>query len=92
MAASAKGNGDVRRSLLGRALHQERALPISGSVGRVVVVSTEEPFRALISTETELPRGRIRVGFASRRLAFIGGSCSAWGQGAATAVTTLAPR
>jgi hypothetical protein len=46
----------------------------------------------LISTETELPRGRIRVGFASRRLAFIGGSCSAWGQGAATAVTTLAPR
>ncbi|MEB3194811.1 MAG: phycobilisome rod-core linker polypeptide [Cyanobacteriota bacterium] len=57
VSASAKGDGDVRRAKLGRALHQGRALPIGGSLGRVVVVSTEGPFRALISADAELPRG-----------------------------------
>lgn len=57
VAASAKGDGDGRRSRLGRALHQERALPISGGVGRVLIVSTEGPFRARISEDRELPRG-----------------------------------
>jgi hypothetical protein len=56
VAASAKGDGDGRRSRLGRALHQERALPVSGGVGRVLIVSTDGPFRARISQEEGLPQ------------------------------------
>jgi hypothetical protein len=62
VAASAKGDGDVRRARLGRALHQERPLPVSGGVGRVLIVSTEGPFRARISEETGLPSGEEATG------------------------------
>ena len=62
VAASAKGDGDVRRSRLGRALHQERTLPVSGGVGRVLIVSTDGPFRARISAEQGLPQGQEGLG------------------------------
>jgi hypothetical protein len=54
-AASARGDGTGTRWFrLGRALHRDEAIPVSGGVGRVLIVSTEGPFRARISTATDL--------------------------------------
>ncbi|HYP04480.1 MAG TPA: phycobilisome rod-core linker polypeptide, partial [Cyanobium sp.] len=39
-SASAKGDGSGTQFRLGKALHQDRALPVSGSPGRVLIVST----------------------------------------------------
>jgi len=55
-AASAKGDASGTQFRLGKALHQNRAVPVAGSAARVLIVSTEGPFKALISTETGLNR------------------------------------
>ncbi|MEB3323169.1 MAG: phycobilisome rod-core linker polypeptide [Synechococcaceae cyanobacterium] len=55
-AASAKGDAVGSRWFsLGRALHENRPIPVPGGVGRVVIVSTEGPFQALVSTDPSLP-------------------------------------
>jgi hypothetical protein len=54
-AASARGDGTGTRWFrLGRALHRDEPIPVAGGVGRVLIVSTEGPFRARISTATDL--------------------------------------
>ncbi|MEA5424566.1 phycobilisome rod-core linker polypeptide [Synechococcus sp. CCY9201] len=53
-AASAKGDASGNQFRLGKALHQDRALPVQGSAPRVVIVSTEGPFQALVSTTHDL--------------------------------------
>jgi hypothetical protein len=63
-SASAKGDGAGTQFRLGKALHQNRAMPVAGSLGRVVIVSTEGPFRALVSSSadisTEFETGTVR--------------------------------
>ena len=53
-AASVKGDPSGTQFRLGKALHQDRALPVRGSMGRAVVVSTDGPFKALVSSATNL--------------------------------------
>ena len=53
-SASAKGDGSGTQFRLGKALHQDRALPVVGSPGRVLIVSTEGPFRALMSSSADI--------------------------------------
>ena len=48
-AASAMGDDSGTLFRHNRAVHQNRAVPVAGSAGRVVIVSTEGPFRAQIS-------------------------------------------
>lgn len=51
-AASVKGDSSGTQFRLGKALHQDKAVPVRGAGGRVVIVSTEGPFKALVSNET----------------------------------------
>jgi hypothetical protein len=51
-AASVKGDASGTQFRLGKALHQDRAMPVRGAGGRVVIVSTEGPFKALVSSES----------------------------------------
>jgi hypothetical protein len=51
-AASVKGDASGTQFRLGKALHQNKAMPVRGAGGRVVIVSTEGPFKALVSTES----------------------------------------
>ncbi|MCX5930859.1 MAG: phycobilisome rod-core linker polypeptide [Cyanobacteria bacterium] len=51
-AASVKGDANGTQFRLGKALHQDRAMPVRGAGGRVVIVSTEGPFKALVSSES----------------------------------------
>ncbi|CAK6694757.1 phycobilisome rod-core linker polypeptide [Synechococcus sp. BA-124 BA4] len=51
-AASVKGESSGTQFRLGKALHQDRAVPVRGAAGRVVIVSTEGPFKALVSTQS----------------------------------------
>lgn len=51
-AASVKGDPSGTQFRLGKALHQDRAMPVRGAGGRVVIVSTEGPFKALVSTQS----------------------------------------
>ncbi|MCP9829679.1 phycobilisome rod-core linker polypeptide [Synechococcus sp. L2F] len=53
-AASVKGDPSGTQFRLGKALHQDRAVPVRGSMGRVVIVSTEGPFKAQVSSATNL--------------------------------------
>jgi len=53
-AASAKGDDSGNLFRHNRAVHQNRAVPVAGSAGRVVIVSTEGPFRAQISEASGL--------------------------------------
>ena len=53
-AASVKGDPSGTQFRLGKALHQDRAVPVRGSMGRAVVVSTDGPFKALVSSATNL--------------------------------------
>ena len=50
-AASVKGDTSGTQFRLGKALHQDKAMPVRGAGGRVVIVSTEGPFKALVSTQ-----------------------------------------
>lgn len=51
-AASVKGDANGTQFRLGKALHQDKAVPVRGAAGRVVIVSTEGPFKALVSTQS----------------------------------------
>jgi hypothetical protein len=51
-AASVKGDSSGTQFRLGKALHQDKAVPVRGAGGRVVIVSTEGPFKALVSNES----------------------------------------
>ncbi|MCT0219578.1 phycobilisome rod-core linker polypeptide [Synechococcus sp. CS-1329] len=51
-AASVKGDASGTQFRLGKALHQNKAMPVRGAGGRVVIVSTEGPFKVLVSTES----------------------------------------
>ncbi len=51
-AASVKGDSSGTQFRLGKALHQDKAVPVRGAAGRVVIVSTEGPFKALVSTQS----------------------------------------
>ncbi len=51
-AASVKGDTSGTQFRLGKALHQDKAMPVRGAGGRVVIVSTEGPFKALVSTQS----------------------------------------
>ncbi len=53
-AASVKGDATGHQFRLGRALHQNRAVPVPGSAARVVIVSTEGPFQAAVSSTSDL--------------------------------------
>jgi hypothetical protein len=51
-AASVKGDANGTQFRLGKALHQDKAVPVRGAAGRVVIVSTEGPFKALVSAQS----------------------------------------
>lgn len=51
-AASVKGDSSGTQFRLGKALHQDKAVPVRGAAGRVVIVSTEGPFKALVSSQS----------------------------------------
>jgi hypothetical protein len=53
-AASVKGDGSGTQFRLGRALHQDRPVPVSGSPARVLIVSTEGPFKAQVSSSSDI--------------------------------------
>ncbi|MCT0249632.1 phycobilisome linker polypeptide [Synechococcus sp. CS-205] len=51
-AASVKGDSSGTQFRLGKALHQDKAVPVRGSGARVVIVSTEGPFKAVVSNQS----------------------------------------
>jgi len=58
-SASAKGDGSGTQFKLGPALHQDKAIPVSGApaASRYAFISTDGPFRAAVASGSELPGG-----------------------------------
>ena len=59
-AASVKGDGGGTQFKLGRALHQNRPVPVPAlSATRYAHISTDGPFRSTVASGSELPNGEL---------------------------------
>jgi hypothetical protein len=98
-AASAKGDGSGTQFKLGRALHQNRPVPVSVSAAsRYAHISTDGPFRATTSTGSDLPvadlssdrriDGTPAYGFRSQELLVSSPSAGAAGEGSRVVTIT----
>ncbi|MFZ9947686.1 MAG: phycobilisome rod-core linker polypeptide, partial [Vulcanococcus sp.] len=98
-AASVKGDGSGTQFKLGRALHQNRPVPVSVSAAsRYAHISTDGPFRATTSTGSDLPvadlsnarriDGTPAYGFRSQELLVSSPSAGAAGEGSRVVTIT----
>ncbi len=98
-AASAKGDGSGTQFKLGRALHQNRPVPVAVSAAsRYAHISTDGPFRAATSDSNELPvaelsnarriDGTPAYGFRSQELLVSSPSAGAAGEGSRVVTIT----
>jgi hypothetical protein len=94
-AASVKGDPSGTQFRLGKALHQDKPVPVRGAGARVVIVSTEGPFKAQVSTSSSLsdayaPEAALRAPSQEQRVEAMRVSAGERSTGSARVVTISA--